>query len=50
MDKYIVFEICRKYHPWLIFFEQKKKNKFITLPFTVGEITVRNATHFVEYT
>lgn len=49
MDKCFVAEVPRQYHPWLILFECKKKKQYITFPFIVGEVTIKNTIHLVKF-
>lgn len=50
IDRYFIVEVCRKYHDWMIIFEGKKRRQFISLSFTVEEITLKNATYVAELT
>jgi hypothetical protein len=46
-DKIIVIEVCRRF--WEHFFYERKKNQFISLPWKIGEITLKNASKIDEY-
>jgi len=41
-NKYFVVEFCKQYNSWIVIFYKEKKNKFISLPFIVGDVTTRN--------
>lgn len=47
LGMWFIAEICKHYHLWLIIFERKKNKQFISLPFIVGELTMRNVAHFM---
>jgi hypothetical protein len=47
-DKLYVEEMCRQYKNWAHFFNEKRKKKFIPLPWKTGEIIVKNITHLDE--
>jgi hypothetical protein len=41
-DKMFIIEVCREYRFWANLFAQRKKKKFIQLPWKVSEIMVKN--------
>jgi hypothetical protein len=48
-DKIFVIEVCRQYKFWANFFYERKKKQFISLPWKIGEITLKNASKIDEY-
>jgi hypothetical protein len=40
--------MCRQYKTWAHFFNERRKNNFIPLPWKIGEFTVKNITHLNE--
>jgi hypothetical protein len=48
-DKLFITEVARQYGFWLHFFHEKRKRKFILLPWKVGEIVLRNMNKIDEF-
>jgi hypothetical protein len=48
-DKVFITEVARKYNSWLHFFQEKRKNKFIPLPWNIGEFIFRNINKIDEF-
>lgn len=46
--RYFIDEICRKYNDSLVIFQCKKKKQFISFPFNITQVTLRNVSHLVE--
>jgi hypothetical protein len=47
-NKHFVVEFCRQYKSWDQFFNEKRKNQFIPLPWKIGEIIVKHISHLDE--
>jgi len=47
-DRYLVAEVYGKYKAWSILFERNRKRQFISFPFVVSNITIRNTFHLLE--
>jgi hypothetical protein len=47
-DIYFVMEVCRQYKSWCILFDRKRKKRFTTLPFKVGNKIIKNLSHLKE--
>jgi hypothetical protein len=47
--KLFITEIKRKYNYWLHFFHEKRKTKFIPLPWKVGDFVFRNMNKIYEF-
>jgi hypothetical protein len=41
--------VCRQYIFWAHFFHERRKKKFIPLPWRIGEITLKNVANIDEY-
>jgi hypothetical protein len=48
-DKMFVVEVCKQYRFWAHFFHEKRKRKFIPLPWKIGEITLKSTTNINEF-
>jgi hypothetical protein len=48
-DKFFVIEVCKQYKFWAHFFNEKRKKKFIPLPWKIGEVIVKNISHLDEF-
>jgi hypothetical protein len=48
-DKKIITEVARQYNFWLHFFHEKRKNKFIPLPWKIGDFIFRNINKIDEF-
>jgi hypothetical protein len=44
-----VVEVCRQYRLWAHFFLEKRKRKFIPLPWRIGEIVLKSITNIDEF-
>jgi hypothetical protein len=49
LDNIFVIEICKQYRFWAHFFHERRKNKFIPLPWKIGEIVLKNVANIDEY-
>jgi hypothetical protein len=47
-DKIFFGEMCTQYKTWAHFFHDKRKNKFIPLPWKIGKFIVKHITHLNE--
>jgi hypothetical protein len=41
--RFLVYELCRKYRTWYLFFDKKGKQKFIPMPFNIAYIKVKSS-------
>jgi hypothetical protein len=48
-DKLFITEVARQYNLWLHFFHEKWKNKFIPLPWKIGDFIFRNINKIDEF-
>jgi hypothetical protein len=48
-EKMFIIEVARQYRLWLHFFHEKRKRKFIPLPWKVGEIMLRGIAKIDDY-
>jgi hypothetical protein len=49
LDKIFVVEVCKQYRLWAHFFHERRKNKFIPLPWKIGDIVWENVANIDEY-
>jgi hypothetical protein len=49
-DRLFTVEVCKQYKYWVNFFNEKRKKKFISLPWKVVEMYVNIISHLYEYT
>jgi hypothetical protein len=47
-DRLFIVEVCQQYNFWAHIFNEKKNKQFITLPWKIGEITVKSISHLDE--
>jgi hypothetical protein len=46
--KLFIEEMCKPYKTWAHFFNERRKNQFIPLPWKIGEFIVKHITHLDE--
>jgi hypothetical protein len=42
-DIFISYELCRKYNMWSLFFDKKRKQRFMPMPFKMIRITIKSS-------